>query len=266
MRRTLIALLLVCAVNTSACRGASDAKKTDSSGPQTVWRAGDPTLGKWVVAQSGQCGTPVNIRNRFIFSLAYTPQGGKGMCGRNQAMPLDAGGSTIYLQEGVRYTWTFRYIDGTPYIANAPGMGKDYDARSSIWQIHGNIQMGSPCTGLIFTNGNDNLTNNAQTWGFTTCNGTIWHGPYTPGETDDWKIVAVISSGSDGMTQLYRNGVLQVTDHGANYTDSHPSPGNLSGAPWWNFGPYKWRWFDVPTTSSLRAVNMTIDDMTLTQG
>jgi hypothetical protein len=91
----------------------------------------------------------------------------------------------------------------------------------------------------------------------------VWHGQYSPGETDDWKIVAVISNGAAGMTQLYRNGVLQVTDHGANYTDSHPSASNPSGQPWWNFGPYKWRWSSAPTSSSMRAVNMTIDNMLL---
>lgn len=187
------------------------------------------------------------------------------MCIRNQAMPLTDGGDSIYLQDGVRYTWTFRYVDGTPYLADSPGMGRDYDARSSIWQIHGNIEMGSPCTGLIFTNGSDDLTNNRQMWGFTTCNGVIWRGAYTPGEVDDWKIVAVISKGSDGVTQLYRNGALVATDRGANYHDSHPSPGDPSGGPWWNFGPYKWLWANVPTTSSMRTINMTIERMMLTR-
>jgi hypothetical protein len=169
----------------------------------------------------------------------------------------------MYLADGVQYTWTFHYIDGNPYVAGTVGMGKDHDARSLIWQIHGNIQPDSPCTALTFTNGADNLTYDSQMWGFSTCNGTVWHGTYSPGETDDWTVVATISKGADGVTQLYRNGVLQFTDRGANYRNSHPSAGNPNGYPWWNFGPYKWIWQNNPTNSSMRSVNMAIQDMTL---
>ena len=250
------------AVLLSCCAVAACANRAAAETSAVVWRAGDPTLGKWIEANSGQCGKPLNHGNRFVFSLAYSPAND---CMRNQANPLDAGGSMVYLREGTRYTWTFRFIDGTPYIANAARVGPDRDARSLIWQIHGNIESGSPCTALRFTNGDDDLTYNEQRWGFSTCNGTVWHGKYSPGEVDEWKIVAVVSSGASGMTQLYRNGILQVTDRGANYHDSHASPGDPQGFPWWNFGPYKWIWKNNPTNSSMNAINMTIDDMVLTQ-
>jgi hypothetical protein len=230
-----------------------------------VWRAGDPQIGKWKVASASQCGTPVNLRRLFVFSLSYTVVNGGGTCMRNQANPLDSDGDAFYLHDGIKYTWTFRFVDGSPYIARAPAMGPDHDARSLIWQIHGNIETGSPCTALTFTNGDDNVTYDNQMWGFSTCNGVVWHGRYLPGEADDWKIIAVISKGDDGMTQLYRNGVLQFTDRGANYHDSHPSFGDPGAYPWWNFGPYKWIWKDAPTNSSMTSVNMTIDNMVLTQ-
>ncbi|HET9031211.1 MAG TPA: hypothetical protein VFN49_13645 [Candidatus Aquilonibacter sp.] len=256
--RTRLTGAFVCAMATlTSCHGAA----ADTN--PVVWRAGDPALGRWIPATSGQCGRPINTRARFIFSLSYDPAAG---CMRNQANPIDAGGNAVYLRDGLRYTWTFRFIDGTPYLAQAAKAGPDHDARSLIWQIHGNIETGPPCTALRFTNGDNDVTYDDQRWGFSTCNGTVWHGRYEPGESDEWKIVAVISRGPDGMTQLYRNGVLQFTDRGANYHDSHPTPGDPQGYPWWNFGPYKWIWKDNPTNSSMNATNMTIDDMLLKQG
>jgi hypothetical protein len=255
-------IILCCLLALIACGGRSAADDVHG----VVWSAGDAKLGKWKIATSLQCGTPVNFGKRFVFTLAYTVVDGAGTCMRNQVNPLDAQGDTFYLKDGVKYTWSFRFIDGTPYVANSMRMGPDHDARSLIWQIHGNIERGTPCTTLSFTNGPDNVTYDNQQWGFSTCNGVVWHGRYVPGETDDWKIVAIISKGDDGMTQLYRNGVLQITDRGANYHDSHISPGNPNGFPWWNFGPYKWIWKDAPTNSSMTSVNMTIDNMVLTQG
>jgi hypothetical protein len=228
-----------------------------------IWRAGDSALGRWQPANTNQCGLPINLGRTFTFALEYTAAKGQP-CSRNQANPIDAGGNMIYLTDSVQYTWTFHYIDGNPFVAGKGGMGRDRDARSLIWQIHGNIQPDSPCTMLMFTNGADDVTYGRQMWGFSTCNGTIWRGTYTPGEVDDWKIVATISKGSDGVTQLYRNGSLVVTDRGANYRNSRASPGDPNGYPWWNFGPYKWIWLRNPTSSSMSSVNMAIQDMTLT--
>ncbi len=87
----------------------------------------------------------------------------------------------------------------------------------------------------------------------------MWTGTYTPGETDSFKIVARISEGSTGLTQLYRNGSLVASVSGANYHNS-------SGNPWWNFGPYKWRWeLSGGGGSTMTKINATINNMTLTQ-
>lgn len=214
-----------------------------------VWKAGDPTLGKWEIAYDHQCGTPVNVGTEFDFTLV---QNGTN-CGRNQANPLTAAGGNVMLTPGVTYTWTWHEIDGPP-----PGMGPDADARSLVWQIHGYEESDSPCTSLNFINGPDQVSG-PQMWGFFTCAGLVWSGSYTPGESDDWTIVAKISSGSDGDTKLYRNGKLQVDSPGANY---HNSPTNQA---WWNFGPYKWRW-ELPGGggSTMTTVAQTFQSMLLT--
>jgi hypothetical protein len=234
---------------------------SSTNGPKeggvVVWKAGDPALGRWTTANTNQCGQPVQNRSQFSFNLRQNGQS----CGRNQMLPLDAGGDLVRLVDGRTYTWTFHYIDGTPSGA-APGMGLDSGSNpdSSIWQIHGYTQRDSPCTGLPFVNGAYYPGQTAgQEWSFTTCNGNVWFGKYTPQEQDDWKIVATISATSSGETKLYRNGVLMVDDHGANYRD-------WSGNPWFNFGPYKWRW-QLPDGggSAMTEVNATINDMTLTE-
>lgn len=178
-------------------------------------------------------------------------------CGRNQANPLTSSGSLVRLADGATYTWTFNYHDGKP--TGGVGMGRDTDARSLIWQIHGYQETDSPCTSLEFVNGPYD-TGGPQRWGLTTCSGLVWTGSYTAGESDTFKIVARISQTSYGFTRLYRNGVLVASVSGANYHHS-------SGAPWWNFGPYKWRWeLSGGGGSSMYQVNATMTNLLLTKG
>ncbi len=178
-------------------------------------------------------------------------------CGRNQANPLTSTGSTLRLVDGGTYTWTFNYADGKA-TGGGPGMGSDKDARSLIWQIHGYNEPDTPCTSLNFINGTTGM-GGAQRWALMTCAGEVWSGAYTAGERDSFKIVARVSETSSGLTQLYRNGVLVASVSGANYHHS-------SGDPWWNFGPYKWRWeLASGGGSSMTQVNATISNMTLTK-
>ena len=220
----------------------------------TIWKAGDPTLGKWVTSTTYQCGTPQDSGTSFTFKLVKNGTS----CGRNQASPTTSSGTLSRLTDGKTYTWTFHYIDGTPSGAQ-PGMGYDRDARSLIWQIHP-YDGGNPCTSLNFDNGG--TVGAPQQWYISDCNGIVWRGSYTPGEQDDWKIVAVISQTSSGRIQLYRNGSLVANASGPTYTNAQGG----SGDPWWNFGPYKWRWeLSGGGGSDLTQVNATINDMVVTQ-
>ncbi|HET9730509.1 MAG TPA: hypothetical protein VFR41_13845 [Acidimicrobiia bacterium] len=191
----------------------------------------------------------MNTGTQFEFTLVQNGQ----LCGRNQASPLAPSGTLFFLTPGTTYTWTWHEIDGPP-----PGMGPDQDAQSLVWQIHGYDEPDTPCTSLNFVNGANQL-GGPQMWAFFTCAGLVWTGTYSPGESDDWKIVARISMGTDGDTKLYRNGVLQVDSPGANY---HNSPTNQA---WWNFGPYKWRW-ELPGEggSTMTTVSQTFQNMLLT--
>jgi hypothetical protein len=176
-------------------------------------------------------------------------------------LPLNASGQTFQLTPGQTYTWTFNYIDGTP-SDSGPGMGSDVDARSLIWQIH--TYQGSTygnCMQLGFWNSGTPGT--AQKWYFYgTCSGdsAAFSMPYTPQETDSFKIVAYMCDCASGYTTLYRNGALVGTITGPNFNDD---PGYN---PWWNFGPYKWRW-EIANGggSSMTEVDATIDNMTLTE-
>jgi hypothetical protein len=220
-----------------------------------IWKAGDPNFGHWVVATAYQCGTPVNTGPTFTFTLVLNGS----TCGRNQANPLrDADpADLVYLQDGGTFVWDFDYIDGTPSGA-APGMGADTDARSLIWQIHGQHELRTPCFRLMFINGADEVSR-PQMWGLSDCSGIVWAGPYTPGERDHFRIVAKISSGPTGFVEIYRNGAFQARHAGANYHNSR-------GDPWWNFGPYKWRWeLAGGGGSTMTQVNATIDNMVLTK-
>lgn len=221
-----------------------------------LWQAGSPTMGHWVAANTYQCGIPVVSGSRFTFALA---QRGTS-CGRNQANPTTDSGDLVRLSDGQTYVWTFRFIDGIP---PAPGGGMadaGPNPEALIWQIHGYREFGTPCTSLNFANGAYYAGQaSGQEWAFMTCRGAVWFGRYVPGEQDDWKIVATISESASGETKLYRNGVLVVDDRGANYHHS-------MGDPWWNFGPYKWRW-ELPGGGGSQSTQVaaTIDKMLLTR-
>jgi hypothetical protein len=231
-----------------------------------LWRAGDSTLGDWTVADTDQCGAPVANGPTLSFHLARNGRN----CGRNQLLPLDRSGGAFQLTDGATYTWTFRYVDGKP-DGSGPGMGRDAGRHpeANLWQIHASAERDSPCTGLDFESGlyYPGSVGAGQQWAFSTCNGYKWFGAYTPGETDDWKIVARIANADVpseiyGDTRLYRNGVLVMDDRGPNYHHSGARP----RSSWWNFGIYKWRWeLAGGGNSSMSTVNATFDDMTLTQ-
>ncbi len=253
------ALLAGCGASAGTSTPSAAGAFAASIVPQTtrsstiVWEAGDGSLGKWTISNSNQCGYPSNSSTTFSFTLNRSGT----HCGRNQANPVNSDGTIVRLTEGTTYTWTFNYYDGKP-STRVIGMGVDTDARSLIWQIHGYLESDAPCAQLMFVNGPYN-TGGAQRWGLQTCAGLVWTGNYTPGESDSFKIVAHVSRYSSGYTQLYRNGVLVHTDYGANYHNS-------SGNPWWNFGPYKWRWMlSGGGGSDLYQVNATIANMTLTK-
>jgi hypothetical protein len=215
-----------------------------------LWQAGSATLGRWSDATTYQCGSPQQSGGQLQFTLV---QSGTS-CGRNQAQPENADGSLSTLTDGRQYAWTFHYIDGL-VTAPGPGMGVDAEAQSLIWQIHGTGATGTPCAQLGF----GNAANGAQVWQLTDCaNGLsnpYWTGTYTPGESDDWEIIALVSASSNGYIQLYRNGTLVANAVGANYQGT---------APWWNFGPYKWRWeLAGAGGSNMTMVDCTIEGMTL---
>ena len=138
-------------------------------------------------------------------------------------------------------------------------------ADSLIWQVHPwNCGTGTLGVRLNFIDNTNDIGYGNQHWGFYAPQsaGTAlwWVGTYTPGEQDDFEIqLAPASYTSAGVTKFYRNGVLQFTKNGANYVncDGH--------TPWWNFGPYKWRW-ELPGGggSAMTEVNATIDNMTET--
>jgi hypothetical protein len=223
-----------------------------------VWQAGSPTLGNWETANTYQCGNPVLTGSTFYFDLKQ--DGTK--CGRNQMLPLTAGGSTFQLTAERVYTWVFGYVDGNP-LGQPPGMGNDDgEAQSVVWQIHGNDEPDTPCTQLGFGNTPPNSSSGQpQQWLIDDCGSSLsapfWVGPYTPQETDAFVIQAKISSGSDGWTRLWRNGSLVASSTGANFKES-------TGGPFWNFGVYKWRWeLSGGGGSKMTEVQDTIVGMTL---
>lgn len=235
-----------------AAAGITDAVASTTAG-SVVWQAGNAQLGRWAKSNTYQCGSPAVSGATFNFTLSRSGTS----CGRNQASPMDANGNNSRLTDGRQYTWSFRYVDGTS-AGSRPGMGYDRDARSSIFQVHA-YGGGNACTGLGFYNGG--VVGAAQKWYLSTCSGYVWSGSYTAGEKDDWTIVMVPSQSSSGNVKLYRNGALVANVNGANYSNS----GGGNGGPWWNFGPYKWRWeLANGGGSSMTQINASIQNMTLT--
>ncbi|GAC1607118.1 MAG: hypothetical protein NVS3B3_09270 [Aquirhabdus sp.] len=231
---------------------------TPSPFGKVLWVAGgDVNLGRWINANTFQCGSPVQDGASFTFSLRYAAD---GSCGRNQAQPIDpVTNDVLRLQVDHQATFSFHYIDGKP-DGSGPGMGYDKDARSLVWQMHPYGGGGPQCgIGLLLSNGGQ--IGGAQVWQINNCNGVIWTGDYTPGEVDDWIIVVGVSPTSKGYLQLYRNGTQVASASGATF-------GGGNGDPWFNFGPYKWRW-DSDTSpiccSSMVEVNATIQNMRVTQ-
>jgi hypothetical protein len=208
------------------------AAPTDTPAPPAtvVWKAGDSKYGKWKPATDGQCNTPIITGTQIDFSVTQNGQD----CTRNQIQLLDAGGNGLLLTNGVIYSISWTQFDGP-----LPGMGPDKDARQNYFQLHGNVETDSPCTGLDGINGPNNLSQ-PQMFGFSTCAGLVWHGDYTPGETDQWLVRMKVSSASDGWTELWRNGQLQGHWDGANF---HNSKTNQA---WPNFGIYAYRWKVYP--------------------
>ncbi|MGB6984904.1 MAG: LamG-like jellyroll fold domain-containing protein [Candidatus Aquilonibacter sp.] len=259
------------------------AAPTASPSGTVVWEAGSATLGKWEAANTYQCGSPSVSATTTSFTLSQGSAPGGGHCGRNQLQPLNASGGLSQLTPGQSYTWTFQYDDsaasgsgqgmgldchagakcGNGVTTGCPGTSCVGDARSSVWQIHGDGETNSPCTELGFANGS-NGASSPQVWAFYDC-GTgsssqiEWTGSYTAGETDNWKITVVVSDGNTGSVQLYRNGTLVYSKSSiSTYTDSP------SGNPWWDYGIYKWIWENAPNDSSLSIVNFTIKNMEVT--
>jgi hypothetical protein len=204
------------------------------------------------VGQDGQCGT----QSVSGASVALQMSTNGTACYRDQIMPSPDGSSVQQLVDGQQYTWTFHYAD------SPIGMGYDQDARSLIWQIHA-YNGSNVCTALGFDNSGN--IGAAQVWNFANdCNGGInWRGAYTPGEVDDWKISALVSSTSAGWVKLYRNGTLVYSGSGPNYSGG-------TGGPWWNFGPYKWRWSlasgigNLGNVTTMSTVGSTFSNVTLT--
>lgn len=223
-----------------------------------VWQAGDPILGKWMTANTYQCGNPVLTGASFYFDLKQDGQN----CGRNQMLPLTASSNLFQLTPGRVYTWTFAYVDGNA-ADQAPGMGDDPgEAQSVVWQIHGTNESDTPCTQLGFGNTPTYSSNGQpQQWLMDDCGSSLsnpfWVGPYTPQETDTFVIQALIASDSSGWTKLWRNGALVASRTGANFKES-------TGGPWWNFGVYKWRW-ELPNGggSLMTEVQDTLNGVTL---
>ncbi len=228
----------------SGCGAAGD--------PKILWQAGSPGKDGWRTASDGQCGAPSLDGDKFVFALQQS-----GMnCVRNQVQPTDATGDDYRLADGQQFTWMFHFKDGT--ASSRQGMGYDRDARGSIFQIHP-YRGGDSCVGLDFFNGG--VVGGPQQWLLTNCSGNVWTGPYTPGEEDDWKLIVLVSQGPNGHITLFRNGAQVANIAGATYKNT----GTASGGPWWNFGPYKWRW-GLPNAggSTTSRVNATISGMTLT--
>jgi hypothetical protein len=241
-----------------------------STSGTVLWQAGNAALGKWVVANTHQCGIPVQKGATFTFALSRSQTNCDELPpGRNMANPVggnSACGSAWCLTSGHTYTWTFHYIDGTP-SGQAPGMGEDKYAESGIWQMHDYGSGGGACTNgslaLSFVN---SPFGGPQVWAVETAGKFIpipgSGGAYTPQEQDDWKIVVTVSNGADGYTPsetFYRNGAQVFHSNNPNFG------GNCARYAFWDFGIYKWPWeLANAEGSTMKQVSATMENMTLT--
>lgn len=181
-------------------------------------------------------------------------------------MPLDSSGGLERISQGRDYTFSFHYFDGTA-SHSGPGMGEDKGvADSLIFQVHPiNAPGGVGDLGLRlnFIDNTDDIGDGNEHWAVygPECSGDkiMWHGDYTPGESDNWKIqLAPASYTKSGHTRVYRNDTLVLEYSGANMCN----PSVDGGDPWWNMGPYKWRW-ELPDGggSTMTEVDATISNM-----
>jgi hypothetical protein len=226
-----------------------------------VWQTGTPGLDNWTNATDGEECCP--IVNGTQFSFDFKQHGQTYM--RQQMLPLTPGGSTFPLTDGATYWFSFDYGDyglqGQP-----PGMGDDKgDAQRIFWQIHGLGQTGTPYTQLGFGNTPPNSsTGQPQEWVMSGCGAShslsnpFWTAPYTPGEKDHFDIQVLVSETSNGFVNLYRNHQLVASCNGPTYFDSPQGP------PFWNAGPYVWRWSLANEGGSLMTeVQMLLDNLTV---
>jgi hypothetical protein len=188
-------------------------------------------------------------------------------CMRNQNLPLLPNNSTLPLVDQGHYWFSFDYYDSGPN-GSSPGMGNDTgEAQRIFWQIHGLGECCTPLTQLGFGNTPPNSsTGQPQEWVMSGCgtqhslSSPFWTASYTPGEIDHFDIEVLVSETASGYINLYRNHKLVAACTGPTYQDSP------SGSPFWNVGPYVWRWSLPGEGGSLMTeVQMLMDGLTVRQ-
>lgn len=232
-----------------------------------IWKAGDATIGRATSPPGyGQCGNdgvqnhgPQVSGSTYYFKI--TKNGTQ--CYRNQSLPLDSNGNTVYLTYGGVYTWTAETIDGDPND-DAPGMGPDYDAQAVWFQTHGTNDA-TPCFQLGFANTPPSSVGTPQQWiaDGAQCSTGFGYAPfaefsYTPQEIDYWVIQQKVAADSTGWTKVWRNGILVGSVNGPNVNPNQPKV-------FWNYGPYWWLLEQAGNKSSMPVKQFTVIGMTLYQ-
>jgi hypothetical protein len=217
----------------AVARASTDGPK--GSGAVVVWKAGDQVLGRWKVANTNQCGRPVQNGSQFSFILAQYGQN----CTRNQILPLDADGDLFRLVDGHTYTWTFETVVNLGYVPTL------------VWQIHP-PNNGPQCSNIPATSLNSGPYGSGVAWSANVggYGGDDYRLQYKGnGSVDTWKIQTLISNGSNASTTMWHNGTKWFTSTKPNY------PPNCTD-PWWNLGPYVPRWKDPSYHSPGNEVSM----------